>query len=45
MLSNILTMLKVADNYKGNEVIETAKGKYHYTTNYIELFKKAAKWQ
>jgi len=45
MLSNILQMLKIAQDYKGNELIETAKGKYQYTTNYLELFKKAAKWQ
>jgi hypothetical protein len=44
MLSNILEMLKMAQDYQGNELIEIAKGKYQYTTNY-ELFKKALKWQ
>lgn len=44
MLNQILQMLKIAEDYKGNEIIETAKGKYQYTNN-LELFKKAAKWQ
>lgn len=44
MLRQILDMLQIAEDYKGNEIIETAKGKYQYTNNW-ELFKKAAKWQ
>lgn len=44
MLNQILQMLQIAEDYKGNEIIEIAKGKYQYTTNW-ELFKKAAKWQ
>jgi hypothetical protein len=44
MLKQILDMLQIAEDYKGNEIIETAKGKYQYTNNW-ELFKKAAKWQ
>jgi hypothetical protein len=44
MLNQILQMLQIAEDYKGNEIIETAKGKYQYTTNW-ELFKKVAKWQ
>jgi hypothetical protein len=44
MLNNILQMLKIVEDFKGNEVIETAKGKYQYTNNW-ELFKKALKWQ
>jgi hypothetical protein len=44
MLKQILEMLQIAEDYKGNETIETAKGKYQYTNNW-ELFKKAAKWQ
>jgi hypothetical protein len=44
MLSNILQMLKIVEDYKGNEIIEIAKGKYQYTNNW-EIFKKAAKWQ
>ena len=44
MLKQILEMLQIADDYKGNETIEIAKGKYQYTTN-IELFKKLMKWQ
>lgn len=45
MLSQILQLLKMSENYDGNELIEMAKGKYQYTTNYKELFKKAMKWQ
>ena len=45
MLRQILDLLKIAENYEGNESIEMAKGKYQYTTNYKELFKKATKWQ
>jgi hypothetical protein len=44
MLKQILDMLQIAEDYKGNEIIEIAKGKYQYTYNW-ELFKKAAKWQ
>lgn len=44
MLNQILQMLKIVEDYKGNEIIEIAKGKYQYTTN-LELFKKALKWQ
>ncbi len=44
MLKQILDMLQIAEDYKGNDIIETAKGKYQYTNNW-ELFKKAAKWQ
>lgn len=44
MLNQILEMLQIAQDYKGNEIIEIAKGKYQYTTN-VDLFKKAAKWQ
>ena len=45
MLRQILDLLKIAENYEGIESIEMAKGKYQYTTNYKELFKKAVKWQ
>ena len=45
MLRQILNLLKIAENYEGIELIEMAKGKYQYTTNYKELFKKATKWQ
>lgn len=45
MLSQILQLLKIAEDYQGVELIEMAKGKYKYTTNYKELFKKAVKWQ
>jgi len=45
MLNNILEMLKLAEQFKGNEVIEIAKGKYHYPKSNIQLFKKALKWQ
>ena len=44
MLNQILEMLKIAEDYKGNEIIEIAKGKYQYTNN-LEIFKKSAKWQ
>ena len=44
MLNQILEMLKIAEDFKGNEIIEIAKGKYQYTNNWV-LFKKAAKWQ
>jgi hypothetical protein len=45
MLSQILQMLQIAQDYENSEVISIAKGKYQYTTNYKELFKKAMKWQ
>jgi hypothetical protein len=45
MLNNILEMLKIVEQYKGNEIIEIAKGKYKYPNTYIQLFKKALKWQ
>jgi len=45
MFKNILEMLKIAEQYKGNEVIEIAKGKYYYPKSNIQLFKKALKWQ
>lgn len=45
MIGQILEMLQLAEEYEGNEVIETAKGKYQFTTNYFSLFKKAMKWQ
>ena len=44
MLNQILEMLRIAEDYKGNEIIEIAKGKYQYTTN-LDLFKKLVKWQ
>jgi hypothetical protein len=44
MLNQILEMLQIAEDYKGNEIIEIAKGKYQYTTN-VDLFKKLVKWQ
>jgi Pyruvate/2-oxoacid:ferredoxin oxidoreductase gamma subunit len=34
-----------AEQYKGNEVIEIAKGKYHYPKSNVQLFKKLLKWQ
>lgn len=45
MLRQILELLKIAEDYQGAELIEMAKGKYQYTTNYKELFKKAMEWQ
>ncbi len=45
MLSQILEMLQIAQDYENSDVISIAKGKYQYTTNYKELFKKAMKWQ
>lgn len=45
MLKNILDMLKIAEHYDNNEVISIAKGRYEYTRNYLQLFKKALKWQ
>ena len=45
MLKNILEMLKIVEQYQGNEVIEIAKGKYHYPKTNIQLFKKLIKWQ
>ena len=45
VLSQILQMLQIAQDYENSEVISIAKGKYQYTTNYKELFKKAMKWQ
>ena len=44
MLNQILEMLQIAEDYKGKEIIEIAKGKYQYTTN-VDLFKKLVKWQ
>jgi len=45
MLKNILEMLQLAEDYQDNEIISIAKGRYQYTNNIIELFKKAMKWQ
>lgn len=45
MLKNIIDMLKLAENYKDNEIISIAKGKYQFPKTYKELFKKALKWQ
>ena len=45
MLKNILDMLKIAEQYENNETIAIAKGRYEYTRNYLQLFKKAIKWQ
>ena len=38
-------MLKIAEQYENNEIISIAKGRYEYTRNYLQLFKKALKWQ
>jgi hypothetical protein len=45
MLKNILDMLLIAEQYENNEIISIAKGRYEYTKNYLQLFKKAMKWQ
>jgi|Laugrespbdmm15dd_1035085.scaffolds.fasta_scaffold493397_1 hypothetical protein len=45
MLKNILDMLLIAEQYENNEIISIAKGRYEYTRNYLQLFKKAMKWQ
>jgi len=45
MLNNIREMLKIAEQYENNETISIAKGRYEYTLNYLQLFKKALKWQ
>jgi len=45
MLKNILDMLLIAEQYENNETISIAKGRYEYTHNYLQLFKKAMKWQ
>jgi len=45
MLKNILDMLLIAEQYENNEIISIAKGRYEYTRNYLQLFKKALKWQ
>jgi hypothetical protein len=45
MLKNILDMLLIAEQYENNEIISIAKGRYEYTKNYLQLFKKAIKWQ
>lgn len=45
MLSHILQMLKIAEQYENTETIAIAKGQYEYTTNYLQLFKKALKWR
>ncbi len=45
MLNQILQMLQIAEDYENSEAISIAKGKYQYTTNYKQLFKKAMKWQ
>jgi hypothetical protein len=43
MLNHILQMLKIAEQYDNTETIAIAKGRYEYTTNYLQLFKKASK--
>jgi hypothetical protein len=45
MLNHILQMLQIAEQYESNEIISIAKGRYEYTRNYLQLFKKAIKWQ
>jgi hypothetical protein len=45
MLNNILQMFQIAEQYENNETISIAKGRYEYTRNYLQLFKKAIKWQ
>jgi hypothetical protein len=45
MLNHILQMLQIAEQYENNETIAIAKGRYEYTRNYLQLFKKALKWQ
>ena len=45
MINNILEMLKHAEQYEHNEIIATAKGKYEFPKSYLQLFKKALKWQ
>jgi hypothetical protein len=45
MINNILEMLKHAEQYEHNEIIAAAKGKYEFSNSYLELFKKAMKWQ
>jgi len=45
MITNILQMLKHAEQYEHNEIIATAKGKYEFPKSYLQLFKKSLKWQ
>jgi len=45
MLNHILQMLKIAEQYENTETIAIAKGRYEYTTNYLQLFKKALQWR
>jgi hypothetical protein len=45
MLNNILQMLQIAEQYENNETIAIAKGRYEYTGKFLEMFKKAMKWQ
>jgi hypothetical protein len=45
MLNHILQMLQIAEQYESNEIISIAKWRYEYTRNYLQLFKKAIKWQ
>jgi hypothetical protein len=45
MINNILEMLKHAEQYEQNEIIATAKGKYEVPKSYLQIFKKALKWQ
>jgi hypothetical protein len=45
MINNILEMLKHAEHYEDNEIIAIAKGKYELPKSYLQIFKKALKWQ
>lgn len=45
MINNILEMLKHVEQYKHNEIIATAKGKFELKKNYLQQFKELLKWR
>lgn len=45
MITNILEMLKHVEQYEHNEIIASAKGRFELPKSYLQIFKKALKWQ
>lgn len=44
-MHNLKDLLKLAQNFEGNEIILTAKGKYQFPKNIKGIIKKATQWQ
>lgn len=44
-MHNLTELLKLAQNFEGNETILTAKGKYQFPKTIKGIIKKARQWQ